>query len=137
MEIETIMLTIDFGLVVLIWLVQLIIYPSFLHFQAKDLIHWHHTYTKRLAVVVVPLMVGQAILALLQIYRGFGALEAIRLSLIIAVWISTFAQFVPIHHKIASGIVDRPMLHGLVSRNWLRTALWNGLFVLDLCIGLI
>ncbi len=136
MEIDDLILPIDFGLVVLIWLVQLVIYPSFLHFQVKDLIHWHHTYTKRLAVVVVPLMVGQAILALLQIYQVFGAAEVIRISLIIAVWVSTFAQFVPIHRKIASGIVDRPMLQCLVSRNWLRTVLWNGLFVLDLYIGL-
>jgi hypothetical protein len=133
MGIESLMLTIDFGLVVLIWLVQLIIYPGFLHYQAKDLILWHHTYTKRIAAVVVPLMVGQAILALIQIYHVFGAMEVIRLSLIIAVWGSTFAQFVPIHRKIASGIVDRPMLQRLVRHNWLRTTLWNGLFVLDLC----
>ncbi|MGB5273676.1 MAG: hypothetical protein WBN39_06445 [Flavobacteriaceae bacterium] len=137
MEIDDLILPIDFGLVVLIWLVQLVIYPSFLHYQANELIIWHQTYTKRIAAVVVPLMVGQAILALFQIYREFGAMEVIRISLIIAVWVSTFSQFVPIHRKIASGIVDRPMLQRLVNRNWLRTALWSGLFVLDLCFGLI
>jgi hypothetical protein len=136
MEIDLLVLSIDFGLVVLIWLVQLVIYPSFLHYQANDLIIWHHTYTKRISMVVVPLMLGQAILAMIQIDRTFGGVELIRLLLIIAVWASTFTQFVPIHHNIASGTLERQMLQRLVSRNWLRTALWNGIFILDLFIGL-
>ncbi|TFG74980.1 MAG: hypothetical protein E4H26_06920 [Flavobacteriales bacterium] len=134
MEITNIKLLIDFGLVVLIWMVQLVIYPSFLHYRAKDLIRWHQTYTKRISLVVAPLMIGQAVLALFQSYQVFGTMEVFQLAIIIAVWISTFAQFVPIHHKIASGRVEPQMLHRLVNSNWLRTVLWNGLFVLDLCM---
>ena len=45
-------LLVDAGLVVLIWMVQLIIYPSFLHYD-NNLVEWHHKYTSRIALIVV------------------------------------------------------------------------------------
>ena len=45
MEIEAIRSVVDFGAVVLIWLVQLVIYPSFLHYAESDLVNWHKIYT--------------------------------------------------------------------------------------------
>ena len=57
--IDIIRLLVDFGLLVLIWIIQLIIYPSFLFYRAKELITWHKMYTKAIALIVIPLMLGQ------------------------------------------------------------------------------
>ncbi|MFT7429007.1 MAG: hypothetical protein ACI9IZ_001504, partial [Nonlabens sp.] len=40
---DLLQLLVDFGLVVLIWIVQLIIYPSFLYYGSKTLNKWHKT----------------------------------------------------------------------------------------------
>jgi hypothetical protein len=50
---------IDFGLVVLLWLVQWIIYPSFLQVAPERLVKWHAQYTQRMGYIVMPLMFGQ------------------------------------------------------------------------------
>jgi hypothetical protein len=54
-------LLLDFGLVVLIWLVQLVIYPGFKFYSPSNLALWHKIYTGRIGVAVVPMMVWQDI----------------------------------------------------------------------------
>ena len=41
MTIDIARVIIDFGAVVLIWMVQLVVYPSFTYFQKKELMDWH------------------------------------------------------------------------------------------------
>ena len=67
---ETIRLICDSGLLILIWMVQLVIYPSFSYYKQEDLFKWHETYTKRIAVIVIPLMLGQLITSSIQIYTN-------------------------------------------------------------------
>ena len=57
--IEITRLLLDFGLCILIWMVQLVVYPSFLFFSFNNLFTWHKTYTKAIALIVIPLMLGQ------------------------------------------------------------------------------
>lgn len=121
-------LVLDFGLVVLIWLVQLIIYPGFLHYQERDLLQWHQKYTRGISLVVIPLMVGQLGLALLQTAHRFDLYTVVSMFLIIAVWAITFAQFVPLHRAISQGKSDKVVLRQLIDRNWWRTSLWNLIF---------
>jgi len=52
-------LVVDFCLVVLIWLVQLIIYPSFRYMSPEQLAIWHPKYTTLITLVVGPLMLAQ------------------------------------------------------------------------------
>lgn len=59
MNIDLVRLLLDFGLVVLIWIVQLVIYPSLCYYQDKDLAKWHKIYTQRIGVIVGPLMIAQ------------------------------------------------------------------------------
>ncbi len=125
MEIATIRLLFDSGLVVLIWMIQLVVYPSFLYYEKDNLIKWHKHYTSRLSLIVIPLMFGQLILAVIQLVQ-FPAIETmVGLSLVIAVWISTFLLFVPIHNQIFKNNSTITLLKQLVKRNWLRTILWT------------
>ena len=100
MDIEAIRILFDAGLFVLIWMIQLIVYPSFLHYSNANLNTWHQVYTKRLAVIVIPLMLGQLTLAVIQLIYNATIENIIILILILAIWISTFLQFVPIHNYI-------------------------------------
>ncbi|WP_430908898.1 hypothetical protein [Maribacter sp. 2-571] len=135
-HIQQIGLLFDFGLVVLIFMVQLIVYPSFLHYSSQALLQWHEKYTKSISRLVVPLMFGQlAILLFRSIgtpsYPAFASLV-----LVIAVWWLTFARFVPMHHAISKGKGDTAVLQRLVQLNWWRTFLWSAIFLVDFTVYL-
>lgn len=129
MTIEYLQLLFDFGLVVLIWMVQLIVYPSFLRYAEVNLFKWHAIYVQRISYVVIPLMFGQLIIAAIRIYFMQNSVTICNLFLIILVWILTFAQFVPLHQKITNEDFNKETVQQLVSRNWVRTVLWNCIFI--------
>ncbi len=128
MSLDTIRLLFDTGLFVLIWLVQLVIYPGFRYYSKENLIAWHQKYTLGISLVVIPLMFGQLISAGLQWSLTANSYTLWSMVLIAGVWLSTFLQFVPIHNAISKGIFDNDLLNRLVNHNWLRTALWTVLF---------
>ena len=132
MEIEILNLLFDSGLLVLIWMIQLIVYPSFLYYNKEALVSWHRKYTLRLAIIVIPLMFGQLLLTSWQWYQSQTLEMTMRLLLVIAVWVSTFVQFVPIHTKITQGKATNQLLKQLVHRNWLRTTLWTLICILGI-----
>ncbi len=125
-------LLLDFGLVVLIWIVQRIVYPSFLYYNNKDLIVWHKKYTSRFSFIVIPLMLGQLGISLYQINTVINSYTIVNLILIILVWLSTFLQFVPIHMRISNGIINDNTLNILVKNNWIRTVLWTLIFLFNI-----
>lgn len=127
-----IQLLIDFGLVVLILMVQFTIYPSFLYFERDDLHRWHHKYTGQIALVVAPLMIIQLILALFFMFENMYYATVVTAILTIAAWVSTFVHFVPIHGRITDNTHGEEDLVTLVQRNWLRVVIWCLLFGWDL-----
>ena len=131
MTLDLIRLLIDFGLLVLIWMVQLVIYPSFQFYKKENLISWHKIYTKRLAFVVIPLMLGQLIIAGFQLFDKASLYTVASIFVIIALWISTFIQFVPRHNRISQGNFKENTLVELVKLNWIRTVLWTILFLVS------
>jgi hypothetical protein len=125
-------LLVDAGLVVLIWLVQLVIYPSFIYYQPKDLLKWHQEYTTRLAFVVIPLMLSQLVLAIIAVVYELHIMNICSLFIVLFLWIFTFTSFAPLHHKISEGNTNQSLLQLLIQRNWIRTFLWSFLFVFHL-----
>ena len=120
----------DSGLLVLILMVQLIIYPSFLHYPLKSLITWHNIYTKKIAIVVIPLMLGQLIVSILQVYEKqvFDTLSYA--TIVLFLWGITLFKFAPMHNLISQGSVSEQFLTKLVRLNWIRTILWFLLLLL-------
>ena len=60
----------SFGLVVLIWLVQVVIYPAFAEIAPEHFTRWHAGYTRAVTWIVAPLMLGQvALLGRLLVVR--------------------------------------------------------------------
>ena len=132
MSIDILRIVLDFGLMVLIWIVQRIIYPGFQHYKAENLIVWHREYTMRIGFIVAPLMIGQLGISIVQVFFTISIYTVISLVLIVLAWISTFLQFVPIHTNISKGIASEKLVFSLVGKNWLRTFLWTILFLMSL-----
>ena len=123
----TLQLLADTGLLVLIWLVQLIMYPSFQYTEAEHFIRWHQRYAGRISLFVIPLMLLQVGVELLLILHFDGGW--LRLSLIMAVWSSTFLLSVPYHRLLHDIGKDMQVIRRLIWTNWIRTALWSILFL--------
>jgi DMSO reductase anchor subunit len=130
MMLEFFRLLFDSGLLVLILMVQLIIYPSFLHYPLKSLITWHNIYTKRIAVIVVPLMLGQLSISLYQVYENQVFDTFLYAAIVLFLWAITLFKFAPMHTEISRGNVSEKFLEKLVRSNWIRTILWFLLFLL-------
>ena len=126
---ETIRLICDTGLFVLIWIVQLIIYPSFSYYKHDDLFKWHDIYTKRIAVIVIPLMFGQVITSSIQVYTNLDFYTITSSLLVIGVWLSTFLIFVPLHTNLSKREEVELSIKKLKLHNWLRTLLWSLIFI--------
>lgn len=131
MTIAILRLLLDFGLVVLIWMVQCIVYPSFIYFSTKNLVRWHKEYTSSISFIVMPLMFGQLGISIYQVMLYPNIYTVSSLTLVSLIWVATFLQFVPIHANISNGIVNQSMLQALVKKNRIRTFLWTLLFAMS------
>ena len=125
-------LLVDVGLVVLIWMVQLIVYPSFTYYQPANLFKWHQQYTTRLPFVVIPLMLSQLVLAIVAVFYEVNIINCCCLLIVLFLWIFTFTSFAPLHHKISEGNTNQSILQLLIRRNWIRTFFWSFLFIIHL-----
>lgn len=130
--IEQIHLLVDFGMCVVLWLVQLVIYPSFLHLKETDLVEWHQRYTLRVSFVIMPLMLAQLGLSAYAAVVHFDPLTVCVLLLVVISWLLTFFVSVPLHNKIASGVLDTAVRRKLIQTNWPRVFVWSLVFVLGL-----
>lgn len=128
---------IDFGLLVLIWIVQLIVYPGFKYTAVEHFAAWHSQYSMLISFVVVPLMLSQVGIVGMQLINTPHWAVGVSALLVGLVWVSTFFQAVPIHNTLQAATQlspDELQHHAsrLVSVNWVRTILWTCLFGLGL-----
>ncbi len=123
---------VNFGMALIIWMVQLIIYPGFAHYPADRLVGWHGRYTSLIAVFVVPLMVGQLFLLARAAYLGGGPTANGMLVMTLLAWGVTFKYSVSLHRKITDNQDVAGSVALLIKTNWPRTVLWSGVFLVGL-----
>jgi hypothetical protein len=129
---ESVGLAVDAGLCVLIWIVQLVIYPGFAFYPSDGFQKWHTKYTVRITTIVFPLMMLQLVLGGIELWSGMSWLNLVSFVLVISTWMSTFFQFVPLHSRLDNGEDIRDTISVMVRKNWIRTFLWSAIFVLAL-----
>lgn len=122
---------IDTGLFVLIWLIQLVVYPSFQYYSKSDLVKWHTAYTPRITFLVAPLMITQLYIAVTSASYTAFTFQTSYLALVLFTWLITFFVFIPIHSEIQTGNYDSHLLSKLVLWNWIRTIVWTIILVLS------
>ena len=121
----------DTGLFILIWLVQLIIYPGFLYYTKDNFLRWHKRYTKLLTFIVAPLLAGQVITVFYDVFSSFSWYSWISSILISYVIVYTFVHFVPLHAELEFNYSTKT-IKKLIRNNWYRTAIWSSVVMLDL-----
>lgn len=136
MELVVVRLMIDFGLLVLIWLVQLVIYPGFLAYKEESLIKWHPVYTNKISYPVMPLMFVQTGLISYQLYESLDFYSIASALLCLMCWLLTFFRAVPLHHQIDKQTNVVIACQQLIQVNWYRTTAWSLLWGLSLVVFL-
>ena len=119
---------IDFGLVILIWLVQLIIYPGFRYYSPAELALWHPKYGNLITGVVGPLMLAQVALVGRETYLNPAWHTVLSAVLVGGMWAATAFVSVPLHNAIAASDASPDTLARLVATNWIRTIGWTLIF---------
>ena len=109
----------------LIWIVQLVHYPSF-HFVGTDnfeAFQQHHV--KSIDKIVIPVMVAEITSSFgLAWIDGWFSLNAAGLFIVIMIWAATGLFSVPAHSRLEQS-KDENAIKKLVSSNWIRTVLWT------------
>lgn len=112
-------------LVGLIWVIQLIVYPSFKYIAEEKWQSFHQLHSHRISCIVTWLMPLELILALLIISNSETSVLALfSLALLVIVWLSTFLLQVPAHNKLSKTRSPKVVLF-LINSNWLRTIAWT------------
>lgn len=126
----------DTAALVLIWLVQLIIYPAFLHFQRAGFTIWHRAYTRKVTYVVMPIMLSQLGVYAYLLFVSFDLLLALNTVLILLAWAITFLRAVPLHGALDVEEDHLPLAAQLVAVNWWRTIIWSAVWVITVIVSL-
>ena len=123
---------VDSGLLVLIWMVQRIVYPSFLHIKPEDFQEWHRAYTRIITYIVMPLMFGQVFIYGFLLFESPALSISISAVLIAFIWIQTFWFFVPFHTKMTKNEEKIAAFRPIIRKNWVRTVFWTVIWVITL-----
>ena len=107
-----------------IWVIQLLHYPSFHFINEKNYIEFQDFHMQRISFIVVPVMLIELASALLLAYFFESSLTIILLALVLGIWAITFVFFTNMHQKLTDGY-DQTIVDRLVQINWCRTALWS------------
>ncbi len=136
MNIEVLRLAIDFGLMVLIWMVQLLIYPGFQYLHPSSFQKWHGKYARNMTFIVAPQMIGQIGIAIYFLYKypEMFASNVIYAILIALTWITTFLIFIPIHSELDKRGFNSSLCLQLTRKNWIRVVAWTAIVILDLLL---
>ena len=115
-------------LVGLIWTIQLVHYPLFDHVASERFTDFHRLHSSRISWLGVPLMLAEALTAVLLVIQRPAAVPAaaawIGAALGAVIWLSTALYQVPQHGVLAAGF-DAEAHRLLVTTNWIRTAAWT------------
>ena len=123
------------ALVGLIWTVQLAVYPSFAWADPARFAQWHADYTRRIGMIVGPLMGIEAVTGVIWVWTHPEVAWAwVGLGLIGTIWVGTAVVQVPIHRRLGRRW-DRELIALLVKGNWVRTVVWTARGVLVVAVS--
>jgi hypothetical protein len=110
----------------LVWVVQLVVYPSFrLVGGGPSWPAFHAAHSRAVALAVGPPWAVQGVtVAALLVRDGPSPLRLLTGALALATVVVTVAVSVPLHTRLGEAY-DDAVARRLVSTNWLRTAAWT------------
>lgn len=118
-------IAISAALLGVIWLVQLVHYPSFRYYNERDFQESMKFHQERISFIVLPLMLAEIGLATFLAYDTASTIKIVILVIVSLIWLSTFCLQVPQHQRLLVEGKNRIIIQKLVRSNWLRTVLWS------------
>lgn len=117
-----------FAMTALIWLVQVVQYPSFRAVGVQFFPAFHRHHSSRITFIVAPLMIAEAVSALALLWRPVPFTSRpevwVGVGLVAVIWASTFLFQVSMHGRLSKGFDDESWRF-LVASNWVRTVAWS------------
>ncbi|MES2982899.1 MAG: hypothetical protein V4727_11345 [Verrucomicrobiota bacterium] len=113
------------GFCVLLWMVQVVVYPQMVKVRAEDFHAYHERHTHAITWLVAPLFLLEGSCAALSFWLGWQSQlwgQVASVGLFAANSLVTFLWFVPAHLRLGRGR-NEILLQRLVAMNWLRTGL--------------
>jgi len=126
-------LSVDFGMFVIISMVQIIVYPSFHKIKEEQFVGWHRNYCNAIGFFVLPMMICQLLESASACFFSVGDLVWVKLSLVSGAWLITFFISAPCH-RILQGGKDTAVIDRLIRTNWLRTVFWTAAFLISIVL---
>ena len=127
MEIDTlyfIQIVCNSYLVSLVFMTQLITYPTFLHIDKDKFSEYHRKYVNNISFIVAPVMLIELLTLLLIAYFSKDFLIIKSLILLLVIWLTTFFIMIPSHNRISKSFNIKE-IKSLINYNWIRTILWS------------
>ena len=118
-----------------IWIIQLVHYPSFHFIELKQYTTFQRFHMSRISYVVFPAMLTELFTLILFIISTDKVDSFISISglLLILIWLMTAVFFSGAHQKLTLGY-NKTIVDKLVKLNWGRTLLWTlRLFLISAC----
>ena len=109
-----------------IWIIQLVHYPSFHFIELKQYTIFQRFHMSRISYVVIPAMLTE-LFTLILIVISMDQIDTLVLAsaiLLIFIWLITAVFFSGAHQKLTLGY-DQTVVDKLVKLNWGRTLLWT------------
>lgn len=126
------MLAIDAAMATLIWLVQLIIYPSFRTQQQDGFRTWHRGYTRTIGFIVGPLILAQVGVHAADLWVDADPMAMVQAAALAVALLVTATVSVPCHRALSSRGKDAGVIDRLVATNWVRTVAWTVVLAVSL-----
>ena len=116
----------------LIWIVQILHYPSFKFVDKNHFVEFEAFHTKSISFIVLPLMLLEITVSSLLLYQNPRSVLTLGSCLLLAfIWGTTFLVSVPCHNILSTGF-DLTTIEKLVSTNWIRTISWSMKMILSI-----
>ena len=92
-------LLVDTVFLYLIWVIQLVIYPSFKYISYQNFSIWHKNYCNIIGIFVIPLMLFQLIESVILV---IDLRSVLNFTVVIITWALTFTVFFYIHKRLSN-----------------------------------
>tara|TARA_B100001142_G_scaffold100721_1_gene102760 strand:- start:5165 stop:5590 length:426 start_codon:yes stop_codon:yes gene_type:complete len=113
-------------MVAIIWIVQILHYPTFLFIDKKQYTEFQQFHMKKISYIIIPIMI-------VELFSGLGILFLTQkgqilfygsLALLVLIWMLTGLLFTKYHSELSKKYNQETILQ-LILFNWIRTLLWT------------
>ena len=108
----------------IIWVIQLLHYPTFHFIKESDYVEFQYFHMQRISFIVVPVMIIELLSGFMLVYYFRSNLLIFCLIILLVIWSITFVFFTKLHQSLLGGY-DKIIVDKLVQINWSRTVLWS------------